>query len=81
MSEHEHPLTEGKIIKEYVPTLPYAGEGCEEHYDERVIKDDASYVGALNTKVNVKNPYLKAMVLGEVLSTPRCKVPYGKGRR
>ena len=75
MSKHLHPLTEGPIKKEIVPTLDFAGEGCEEHYDERIIKDDASYNVPIN-KVKIFNPYLKAMVLGEILSTPRCKMPY-----
>ena len=75
MAEHNHPLTEGEVKKEKVPTIPYAGEGCEEHYDERIVKDDASYNVPIN-KVKIFNPYLKAMVLGEILSTPRCKMPY-----
>lgn len=81
MAEHNHPLTEGEVIKEKVPTIPYAGEGCEEHYDERVIKADASYVSAPINGIKLKNPYLKAMVLGEILSTPRCKNPYRKFKR
>ena len=76
--EHKHPLTEGETRKELVPTLAYAGEGCEEHYNERIIKEDASYSSSGLTKIKIGNPYLKAMVIGEALSTPRCKMPYGK---
>lgn len=78
MSEHDHPLTDGEVKKEIVPSITFQDEGCEEHYNERVIKSDGAYDGATIESVKIANPYLKAMVLGEVLSTPRCRVPYRK---
>lgn len=78
MSDHKHPLGKGEVRKERVPTLPYAGEGCEEHYDERVIFKDDAYRPVVMEGVKIANPYLKAIVMGEVLSTPRSKVPFRK---
>ncbi|MBR3684926.1 MAG: hypothetical protein IKL86_01475 [Clostridia bacterium] len=76
MSTHEHPLTEGAIVKENVIVPDYAGEGCEEHYDERVIKQDKSY--DTMQKIGSINPYLRAMIIGEALNIPRCKKPFFK---
>lgn len=73
---HEHPLTEGRVKVEDAFIIPYDSEGCEEHYNERVIKEDANYNGA--DEIKIGNPYLKAIVIGEVLATPRCKKPFWK---
>ena len=78
MTEHEHPLTEGQTKIEVVPSITFKDEGCEEHYNERVIKTDNAYNSATIKRVKISNPYLKAMVIGEVISTPRCRVPYRK---
>lgn len=80
MAEHNHPLTEGEIKKESVPTLPYAGEGCEEHYNERTIITDSAYSGDNGKNMGIANPYLRAMVIGEAIGTPRCKNRYNKRR-
>lgn len=78
MSEiHEHPLTEGEAIVENAFIIPYASEGCEEHYAERVIKEDASY-SKETEKAKIDNPYLNAIIIGEALATPRCKKPFWK---
>ena len=76
MSTHEHPRSEGEVKVENVVNLPYAGEGCEEHYDERVIKQDKSY--DTMQKIGSINPYLRAMIIGEALNMPRCKKPFFK---
>ena len=77
MSEiHEHPLTEGEISVENAFILPFDSEGCEEHYEERVIKEDANYKRA--DEIEIENPYLKPIIVGEALATPRCKKPFWK---
>lgn len=79
--KHSHPLTEGEYKKEIVPTLPYAGEGCEEHYDERIVKKDAVYDLKGKLPVHDREEILRTMVIGEAIATPRCRNPYIKNRR
>ncbi len=76
MTNHNHPLTEGKVIEEKVVILPYAGEGCEEHYDERKVKIDANYRPSRISTKESKRSLIRAMVIGEAIATPRCKNPY-----
>lgn len=76
MTNHDHPLTEGKVIKEEVVNLPYAGEGCEEHYTERNLKFDANYRPSRMQSSEGKKQLIRTMIIGEVIATPRCKKPY-----
>ncbi len=72
MGEHKHPITEPSVKVEKVDFINYGSEGCEEHYDTRVVTPSPY---AVYEKIGAKkmNPYLKAMVIGEVLSVPRSK--------
>ena len=76
MTNHDHPLTEGKVIKEEVVNLPYGSEGCEEHYTERNLKIDANYNPTCIQSREGKRQFIRTMIIGEALATPRCKKPY-----
>lgn len=76
MTNHDHPLTEGKVIKEEVVNLPYGSEGCEEHYTERNLKIDANYNPTRIQSREGKRQFIRTMIIGEALATPRCKKPY-----
>ena len=76
MSNHDHPRSKGEVRIESVVNLPYAGEGCSEHYEVREVVEDKSY--ALQSRLEAQNPYLQAMLIGEVLAEPRSKKPFWK---
>ena len=77
MSTHEHLRSEGEVKVESVVNLPYAGEGCDEHYEVREVVEDKQYA-IKKTSLNKQNPYLQAMLIGEILAEPRSKKPFWK---
>ncbi len=71
MSGHKHPINSKPTKVEKVDFVKYGSEGCEEHYNDRVVTSSAYDYEKLTT--NGVNPYLKAMVIGEALAVPLCK--------
>jgi hypothetical protein len=73
---HDHPASRssGAAI-EKVDYVQYDSEGCEAHYNERIVTPDAetSTVSSLDF-----SQYVHALVLGEVLANPRFRSPWGK---
>lgn len=80
MDTHEHKVSESSLTKtEYVDVAEAGNEGCVEHYNERVIVTDVNYVTAVKSdRLKYLTVMQKAVLLGETLSTPRAKRPFGK---
>lgn len=80
MDTHEHKVSEGSLKRtEYVDVAEAGSEGCVEHYNERVIVTDVNYETAVKSeRFKHLTTMQKAVLLGETLSTPRAKKPFGK---
>ena len=77
---HEHIGTE----EHYAPIVGSLGgestEGCVDLDGVRLISHDAAYSGDEDQVQYDKNKVLQAIVIGEVLDTPRFKYPYGNNK-
>lgn len=77
---HEHIGTE----EHYAPIVGSLGgesdEGCPDLDGVRLISNDAAYSGDEDQVQYDKNKVLQAIVIGEVLDTPRFKYPYGNNK-
>lgn len=83
MSAHKHPIgPESVAVTEKAVTVTAVGsEGCAEHYNERTIATDANYDAHSDDMSWLARDCARAIVLGEALSEPLCKRPFGNRRR
>ena len=74
LETHGHPAQKSPGTKtEKVDYIGYGTEGCEEHYNERYT---AASADAIDISAMDRAQIVNALVLGEVLGTPRFRSPW-----
>lgn len=73
---HDHPACQGGAHRhEKVPVGGSAGgavtEGCIDHYDERIVYEEEPIT--VNGQEFSREELKKYIVMGEILSSPKCK--------
>ena len=76
--EHSHPANKNaRVEKAYVESTAQnesAGEGCDDHYDERFIQNGDSYQGSADRfDYSHLTEMQKIIVLGDVINNPLWK--------